>query len=113
MAGSSAKVDAAVGRTCYEGSAIFDGEPVDGRRCEYTDAKLRFGWNFYGAPAMKLEEFRKWQPGLVIGTSLQVSAPTGTYNSDNLLNAGANRWMVRPGIGNDFDTYGIAWQYRF
>ncbi|QFU76868.1 transporter [Halioglobus maricola] len=102
IAGSSAKVDAVIGRSCYEGSAIFQGVPTEGRRCEYTDSKLRLGWNFYGAPALKLKEFRQWQPGLVLGASLQISAPTGSYDSDQLINAGANRWMVRPGLGMSY-----------
>jgi hypothetical protein len=99
LAGNSAKAGAAAGRGCYEGSAVFLGEFVEGRRCEYLDPQLSFSWNFYGAPALKLEEFVGWQPGVVVGASLQLSVPAGTYNPENLLNAGANRWMVRPGIG--------------
>mgnify|MGYP006180184623 CR=1 FL=1 len=87
-------MDLALARVCYEGSAIYNGDFTEGRRCEYGDSKIRFSWNFYGAPAMGLEEFSRWQPGLVVGTSLQVGIPNGTYNSENLLNAGSNRWMV-------------------
>ncbi len=99
LAGRSAKVALTAGRTCYEGSAIFRGEFVEGRRCEYLDPRVRLSWNFYGAPALNLQEFMTWQPGLVVGASLLASIPAGTYNSENLLNAGANRWMIRPGIG--------------
>jgi hypothetical protein len=109
LADKTAKVDLALARVCYEGSAIFNGEFIEGRRCEYGDAKMRFSWNFYGAPAMGLEEFSRWQPGLVVGTSLQVGIPIGTYNSENLLNAGSNRWMVRPGIGLSYKTG--RWHY--
>lgn len=109
LAGKSAKVDMVAGRTCYEGSGIFLGEFVEGRRCEYIDPSARLTWNFYGAPAMPLEDFMQWQPGLVIGTSLQVVAPVGTYNSDNLINAGSNRWIVRPGLGMSFRTG--RWHY--
>ena len=65
---------------------------------------MRISWNFYGAPALELEEFLAWTPGLVIGTSLQVSIPVGSYESDKLINFGANRWMVRPGIGMSYRT---------
>ena len=99
FAGDSAKVDLAAGRTCYEGSAIFQGEFVEGRRCEYLDPRFKFTWNFYGAPALPLTEFARWEQGLVVGASIGVSAPWGTYNSDNLINAGANRWAVKPKIG--------------
>lgn len=102
MAGDSAKLDIGAARVCYEGSAIFRGEYTEGRRCEYADPLMKLTWNFYGAPAMELIDFTRWEPGLVIGASLQVSAPWGTYKSRHLLNAGANRWMVRPGIGGSY-----------
>ena len=102
--GDSAKFDMVAGRACYEGSAVFKGEFVEGRRCEYIDPKARFTWNFYGAEALKLEDFGQWDRGLVIGGSLQVTIPAGTYDSDNLINAGANRWMIRPGLGMSYRT---------
>ena len=113
----SAKVDLAVGRTCYEGSAIFQGEFVKGRRCEYVDPRVRLSWNFYGAPAMDLDEFAKWNPGLVMGASVQAVIPVGTYDSANLINAGANRWMIRPGLGMSYKTgrwhYDLSASVRF
>lgn len=104
IAGSSAKVDFVVGRVCMEGSATFLGEFVEARRCGYTDPLLRFSWNFYGAPALELAEFSTWEAGLVFGTSLQVGIPVGTYLNDKLVNTGANRWMVKPGIGLSYKT---------
>jgi len=104
LAGSSAKIDFGATRICTEGSATFQGEFIEGRRCGYGDAKMRISWNFYGAPALELKEYSQWEPGLVVGTSLQLSIPSGTYDSDRLLNAGANRWMVRPGIGLSYKT---------
>jgi len=109
LAGSSAKVDMVVSRQCWEGSAIFLGDFVEDRRCGYGDPKIRLSWNFYGAPALELAEFMKWDPGLVIGTSLQVSVPIGTYKDDQLLNFGANRWMFRPGIGMSYKVG--RWHY--
>ncbi|MFT6957945.1 MAG: hypothetical protein ACJAYC_002961 [Halieaceae bacterium] len=109
LADKTAKVDLALSRVCYEGSATFNGEFTEGRRCEYGDVKMRFSWNFYGSPAMAIDEFARWQPGLVIGTSLQVGIPSGTYNAQNLLNAGSNRWLIRPGIGLSYKTG--QWHY--
>jgi hypothetical protein len=99
FAGDSAKADMVVGRTCYEGSAIFRGEYVEGRRCEYLDPSFKFTWNFYGAPATPLAEIGGLDHGLVIGASVAVTAPWGTYDSSNLINAGANRWRVKPKFG--------------
>ena len=109
LGGSSAKIDVGASRVCTEGSATFQGRFVEGRRCGYGDLKTRMTWNFYGAPALKLKEYSQWKPGLVVGTSLQLSIPSGTYHSDRLLNAGANRWMVRPGIGMSYKTG--SWLY--
>lgn len=102
LAGKSAKVDMVATRLCWEGSAIYLGELVEDRRCGYGDPKMRLSWNFYGAPALPLEEFLKWQPGLVVGTSIQVSIPIGTYKNDQLINFGTNRWMFRPGLGMSY-----------
>ncbi|MEH6583611.1 MAG: transporter [Halioglobus sp.] len=104
LAGSSAKFDMAVSRQCFEGSGVFRGEFVEGRRCGYGDPNLRLTWNFYGAPALKLQDYAAWKPGLVIGTSVQVSVPVGSYEEDVLINVGTNRWMVRPGMGMSFST---------
>ena len=99
IAGKSSKVDFVGSRSCYEGTGIFQGEAQEHRRCEYGDPTVKLTWNFYGAPALTLEEYRKWDPGLVIGSSLEASIPIGTYNSENIINAGANRWVIRPGLG--------------
>lgn len=102
LAGKSAKLDVGVSRQCFEGSGLFQGEFAEARRCGYGDPNMRLTWNFYGAPAMELDAYRNWEPGLVIGTSLQVSIPIGTYDETRLINFGANRWMVRPGIGMSY-----------
>ncbi len=110
FAGDSAKADVVVGRTCYEGSAIFRGEFVEGRRCEYLDPSFKFTWNFYGAPATPIEDIRGLEPGLVIGASLALTAPWGTYDSSHLINAGANRWRVKPKLGMSKRTGRWFWE---
>lgn len=110
LAGDSAKVDVLAGRSCYEGWGILQGNYVEGRRCEYLDPRLKLTWNFHGAPALTAQEFGTWQQGLVVGTSIAVSAPWGTYNSDHLINAGANRWSVKPSIGMS-NRHG-SWQWE-
>lgn len=102
LAGQSAKVDMVGTRYCYEGDGIFDGDSVDVDRCEYADPVMRLTWNFYGAPATSLEDFGSLKDGLVIGASLLAKAPVGTYHSEHLINAGGNRWVVRPGLGMSF-----------
>jgi hypothetical protein len=110
LAGKSAKISAAIGRSCYEGEGVFRDEYAEASRCENIDPRFKFTWNFYGAPALELADFKTWKQGLVIGASLAASAPLGTYNTENLINAGANRWMVRPGLGASWRTG--AWQWE-
>ncbi len=100
LAGDSAKFDIMGSRVCYEGSATFRGEYVEGRRCEYGDPKIKLTWNFYGAPAMTVDEFRQRDKDvLVVGASLAVTVPVGTYDNEHLINAGANRWSFKPTLG--------------
>lgn len=112
LAGASAKVDLIASRLCFDGSATFDGQKIEGQRCEYGDPFAKLTWNFYGAPALTLAEFGEWQPGLVAGASLKVVAPIGTYTSEHLINGGANRWMVQPGLGMSFPTGAFQWEAK-
>lgn len=97
--GRSGKVEISSNRSCIDGSAVLQGEVIAGGICGYGDIGLRATYNFYGAPAMELAQFRNWQPGLVMGASLQVKVPTGNYRQERLLNTGSNIWIVRPGVG--------------
>ncbi len=103
IAGDSAKFDLQAARTCYDARADVEGIPEAVSRCEWGDLRARVTWNFIGAPALALEDFRaQWKPGFTFGTSLQVEMPTGGYNSDRIVNAGSNRWMIRPGFGASY-----------
>ncbi len=57
--------------------------------------------NILGAPAMNREEFaslRRDAPN-ILGASIKVVAPTGRYDSDRLINVGANRWAMKAELG--------------
>ena len=62
-------------------------------RCPAGDPRFRFSVNFYGAPALSLQEFA-YEQDLILGASLQVSAPLGQYDADKLVNIGTNRWSI-------------------
>ena len=64
-----------------------------------SDPVIKVSANLYGAPALSLDEFKSYQQDLIIGTSLAASIPWGKYNSDQMLNVGANRSVIQPGIG--------------
>ena len=64
-----------------------------------SDPLIKASVNLYGAPALTLDQFKNYQQDLIIGASLAASIPWGQYNNQQLLNVGANRWFVQPGLG--------------
>jgi len=97
--GKSGKFDAILPYTRLEGSALFQGEPVERSVAGPGRPAFRVSINFHGAPALGLQEFRSWQQDLIIGASLQVSPPWAQYDADRLLNIGTNRWTFKPELG--------------
>ncbi len=46
-----------------------------------------------------MKEFANYKQDLIIGASLQVSVPSGQYDSSKLVNIGTNRWSFKPEVG--------------
>jgi hypothetical protein len=97
--GRSGKIDVIVPYSDLSGSATAAGQQVERNVSGLNDPRLRFSVNFYGAPALSLEEFANYQQDLIIGASMQVSVPLGQYDESKLVNLGNNRWFVKPDIG--------------
>jgi len=97
--GTSGKIDVVVPYAWLSGSADFQGQPREREVSGFADPRLRFSVNLYGAPALSLPEFASYKQDLIIGTSLQVSAPLGQYDADKLVNIGTNRWSFKPELG--------------
>lgn len=64
-----------------------------------ADPTFYFSINFYGAPALSLKEFQKYQQKTIIGFTFKLTAPLGAYDSEKLINISSNRWTFEPGIG--------------
>ena len=65
------------------------------------DMTIKGTVNLLGAPAMDgtgMQALRA-APRTQLGLSITVSAPTGEYQPDKVLNVGTNRWAVRPAAG--------------
>ncbi len=97
--GSSGKIDVILPYAWESGTATFAGEPMSRSVRGLGDPRVRFSVNFYGAPALSLEEYLAYEQDLIVGASLQVLAPLGQYEQDKLLNVGNNRWAFKPEIG--------------
>jgi hypothetical protein len=95
----SAKVNVVAPYSWLGGNAVFAGQPVQRSVNGLIDTSVKGSVNFYGAPAMDLQEFRNYQQDLILGASLTVTVPTGQYDSSRLVNLGTNRWSIRPELG--------------
>ena len=77
-----------------------------------ADPALVFGFDFYGAPAISMDEYKDWVQETILGFSVQISVPLGRYNKTSILNLGANRWMFKPelAISHQFGTSGLYFE---
>ena len=99
VGGQSAKISIVQPYSWLDGTAKFNGEPVSRTVNGFTDTKLRFSMNLLGAPALDLKEFMAYKQKLVVGTSITVTAPTGQYDPERLVNLGTNRWGFKGEVG--------------
>jgi hypothetical protein len=97
--GRSAKLDLIVPYVWLSAKATVAGQGREREVSGFADPRVRFSVNLYGAPALSLEQFAQYKQDFIIGTSLQVSAPGGQYDSDKLVNIGTNRWSFKPELG--------------
>jgi hypothetical protein len=100
----------------FQGTAF--GTETTVYRSGLFDSSFRVSVNLKGGPAMDVREFMKYRQKTVLGVSLRVSAPTGQYDPQKLINYGANRWAFKPEVGYSrrmghwiLDGYGGVWFY--
>jgi len=99
LAKKLARVQVVAPFTLLSGKARFNGMDTGGVRNGFGDARIRFGINLFGSPALDKKDFRKYQQKMIIGASVVVSVPTGLYYKDKRINLGSNRWAVKPEVG--------------
>jgi hypothetical protein len=85
------------------------------------DTSYEFGMLLKGGPALSPEEFESYKTTTTVGMSLIMTAPTGLYRPDKILNLGSDRWSFKPEIavsypfGRDqkwvFDGYANCYFY--
>lgn len=97
--GKTAKFDISVPYSYLSGSGVYDGTYVERTTEGFGDPMFRFSYNFYGAPALSLEEFREYKQDLVLGATLKTIVPFGQYEKDKVVNIGQNRWAITPELG--------------
>jgi hypothetical protein len=99
FAGQSAKFDVIVPASSFAAQGVVNGMPRDREMSGLGDPRFRVSVNLVGAPALLAKDFSSYKQDLIVGVSLQVSAPLGQYDNSKLLNLGNNRWSFRPELG--------------
>jgi hypothetical protein len=97
--GNSAKVDMILPYSSFDGHALVAGQSREREMTGMNDPRFRFTMNFHGAPALSLKEFAGYQQDVIVGASLQVTAPLGQYDHSRLVNIGNNRWSFKSELG--------------
>jgi hypothetical protein len=97
--GQSAKFDVIVPYSTFSAHGRVAGVPREREMNGFFDPRFRVSANLFGAPAMSAKEFANYKQDIIVGVSLQVSAPLGQYDDSKLLNLGSNRWSFRPELG--------------
>ena len=74
------------------------GTNIQGSTTGTGDSSYAVGFLLTGGPALSVTEFANHKPTTTVGMSLTITAPTGQYNPDKLLNLGSDRWSFKPEI---------------
>jgi len=74
------------------------GTAIQGSVTGAGDATLVFGALLKGGPALSAQDFPTYEPTTTLGASVTITAPTGLYHADRILNLGSHRWSVKPEI---------------
>ena len=99
LANKLARIQVVVPSALMSGNLKINGRDTSGVRNGFGDARIRFGINLFGSPALGKKDFRTYQQKTIVGTSIVISVPTGLYYKDKRINLGSNRWAVKPEIG--------------
>jgi Putative MetA-pathway of phenol degradation len=112
-------VEASVPLAGLDGSVT--GTSIQGSTTGTGDSSYEFATLLKGGPALSVAQFETYKPTTTVGVSLTITAPTGLYHADKILNLGSNRWSFKPEIAVshpfgseqkwEFDAYANAYFY--
>jgi hypothetical protein len=80
-----------------EGTFNFNKFSISGKSSGLADIQLGGIFGIYGAPALPVADYVKYDPGLSAGILTKITAPTGEYDANQAINLGANRWALQLG----------------
>jgi hypothetical protein len=74
------------------------GTAIQGSVTGTGDSTYVFGTLLKGGPALGVQEFSTYVPTTTLGMSVTITAPTGLYDANKILNLGSDRWSFKPEI---------------
>ncbi len=77
----------------FDNGRFFDGTKHNGGM---GDTQIVLVHNLFGAPALSQQEFMQWTPETFLSGALWITAPTGDYDKNRIINIGSNRWVLKP-----------------
>jgi hypothetical protein len=80
-------------------SGSISGTNISGSVTGTGDSSYQIGMLLKDGPALSVAEFESYKPTTSIGVSVTVTAPTGRYDENKLLNLGTARWSFKPEVG--------------
>jgi hypothetical protein len=74
------------------------GTKISGSNTGTGDSSYELAALLKGGLALNAAQFANYEPGTTVGASLTISAPTGKYDANKILNLGSHRWAFKPEI---------------
>lgn len=85
-------------------SGSISGANIQSSTTGAGDSSYALAMLLKGGPALTAEKFKHYRPTTALGLSLTVTAPTGSYQPNKILNLGSGRWSFKPEL---------AWSHPF
>ena len=84
----------------------ISGTKIQGSAIGTGDTSYQITGLLKGGPALSEAQFENYTPTTTVGMSLTITAPTGLYHSDRILNLGSGRWSFKPefAVAHPFGT---------
>jgi hypothetical protein len=99
VAGQSGRLALVLPYSELTGTGQVGGQSINASAEGLSDPMIKASVNLYGAPALTNSQFKDYQQDLIIGASLAATIPWGKYNSNQMINVGANRSLIQPAMG--------------
>ena len=99
VAGQSGRLTLVLPYAELTGTGQVGAQTINASAEGLSDPLIKASLNLYGAPALTNTEFMNYRQDLIIGASIAASIPWGQYNSNQMINVGANRSLIQPAMG--------------